>query len=73
MSALKLVYCDVRMIDSTATGDRVRAARLASGKSLRHVADRLAISATYLSDLERGLRNWTPQLFDRLVAVLEEK
>ena len=73
MSALKLVYYEVRVLDSTATGKGVREARLASGKSLRHVAGRLGISATYLSDLERGLRNWTPQLFDRAVAVLEEK
>jgi transcriptional regulator with XRE-family HTH domain len=37
----------------------LRKDRIKSGKSLRHVADLMGISAAYLSDLELGRRGWS--------------
>ena len=46
--------------DHAAIGAAARSRREASGKSLRQVARELGISAPFLSDLERGKRNWCP-------------
>lgn len=45
--------------DPTATGIEMRKLRNKSGKSLRYVADKMGISAPYLSDLELGRRGWS--------------
>ena len=49
----------VKKIDSVATGMLCRKARKLNLLSLREVARRMKISPAYLSDLERGQRNWT--------------
>lgn len=48
-----------RIADPAATGRIYRRAREATGMSLRYVARRAGISATYLSQLERGVLPWT--------------
>lgn len=58
------------VIDHVATGNDVRGERESRGKSLRLVAREVGISAPYLSDLERGRRNWTEELFDKIKEVL---
>lgn len=51
-------------------GDYLRALREREGLSLREVARRLALSAPYLSDVERGRRAVTPALWAGYRAVL---
>lgn len=43
----------------------MRSSRLQKGVSLRIVAERMRVSAPYLSDLERGKRNWTVDKIDK--------
>ena len=50
-------------INHEAAGDMVRKFRLSRKVSLRAVAIEIEMSAPYLSDLERGRRNWSPELF----------
>jgi len=60
-----------KQLDQAAIGDELRALRRAAGKSLRDIASALDISAPYLSDLERGNRNWSAnriQQFKKAVA-----
>lgn len=49
----------IELIDHAKTGEEMRRLRESSGKSLRAVAAKMGISAPYLSDLEKGRRNWT--------------
>jgi transcriptional regulator with XRE-family HTH domain len=51
----------------------MRRLRLASGKSLREVADQMGISPAYLSDLERGNRQWNGDLAGRFLAAVEDE
>lgn len=46
------------VFDWEAIGSLVRKRRVKTGMSLRSMAKWMNISATYLSDLERGLRPW---------------
>ena len=50
-------------VDHQAAGALVRQQRIARGISLRAFARVLEISPSYLSDLERGRRNWTKNLW----------
>lgn len=59
ISGKSVVWKKVQEIDHRATGAAMRARREKSGKSLREVSAKMGISAAYLSDLERGFRNWT--------------
>lgn len=43
----------------------MRMLRGKTGKSLRSIADKMGISASYLSDLERGNRQWDAELIAR--------
>ncbi len=54
------------MIDLAPLGDAVRQARLASGMTLRSLAERSGVSQRFLSDLERGKGNIS---IGRLVAI----
>lgn len=54
------------LIDHIKTGARVRNARLRAGVSLRELARRLNLSAPFVSDLERGRRNWTTTLLGKV-------
>lgn len=55
----ELVTYMVQAVNHVATGTQIREARMARGISLRQMAIRMGISAVFLSDLERGRRNWT--------------
>jgi predicted transcriptional regulator len=55
----------VEEVDNIKTGASFRKERLKAGVSLREVARQMGISAAYLSDLERGNRNWTRALANR--------
>lgn len=59
MKLLTLKYKQVQEIDHAATGLAARTARQGVKLSMREVARRLKLSAPYVSDLERGDRNWT--------------
>ena len=47
------------IMDDEAVGTEMRRRRLLTGLSLRTVAKRLKFSAPYISDLEKGRRNWS--------------
>ncbi len=49
----------VHVIDHKATGEKARLYRKAKRFSLRQVAKEMKLSPPFLSDLERGNRNWT--------------
>lgn len=51
----------VEVIDDEATGQMLRAERVAAGFSLRSIARALHFSAPYVSDLELGRRGWTEE------------
>ena len=50
----------------------LRAKRLKTGATLREVARLMKRSASYLSDLERGKRNWNADLINRFEVALEQ-
>lgn len=52
-------------IDHAATGATARKERVGAGISLRNMADAIGLSAPYLSDLERGKRNWSAAMHAR--------
>lgn len=53
-----LVYKQVEQIDHKATGNAMRQLRKSHSISLREIARRMKLSAPFISDLERGNRNW---------------
>jgi predicted transcriptional regulator len=55
---------EVELIDNVKTGAACRKHRESTGHSLRDVAEKMKISPSYLSDLERGNRNWSHALHD---------
>lgn len=58
----------ITVLDHRAIGTARRARRLESGKTLRDVATAMGISIPHLSQMERGVRKWTPdyvEAFDR--------
>lgn len=57
----KLITKQVASIDHAGTGSSARGARIKSGNSLRSVARKMGYTAPYVSDLERGRRNWTEE------------
>ena len=59
-----------QQVDATATGKRIRQARLRVGIGLREASRALKISAPYLSDIERGRRTPSREVFDRIVELL---
>jgi|HubBroStandDraft_1064217.scaffolds.fasta_scaffold02417_3 transcriptional regulator with XRE-family HTH domain len=57
-----LVYHTVEQIDHVATGAAMRQLRKAHNISLREIARRMGLSAPFISDLERGRRNWNANM-----------
>lgn len=51
-------------------GSRVRAARLELGLSQEELAHRAESNRTYISDIERGTRNPTIEVVDRIARAL---
>ena len=52
----------VQIVDNEATGLAMRKHREKEKVSLRKHAERMGLSPAYLSDLERGRRNWSDDL-----------
>lgn len=65
-----LVHRMVREIDHEATGYGFREGRKKAKLSLREIARRLNLSAPFVSDLERGRRNWTESLAEQYANIL---
>lgn len=63
----------VSQIDHAATGAAARHNRKQKHLSLRTVAGRLNFSPAFLSDLERGRRNWNAELLKRFREALTRK
>ena len=61
----KLVTINVAQIDHEETGKRARVEREKVGKTLKNIGDLMVLSESYLSDLERGRRNWSPTLIEQ--------
>ena len=57
-------------IDHVETGKRMRASRVKKHVSLRTLADRIGVSAPYLSDLELGRRAWSEERAQQFIAAL---
>lgn len=60
----------VKVVDHEATGAEWRGVREGAGVSLRSLARTMGVSAAYLSDLERGRRNWTEEVESRYAGAL---
>jgi transcriptional regulator with XRE-family HTH domain len=58
----EIVTMQAILVDHVATGARMKEARKSAGIPQKDVAKTMVIKASYLSDLERGRRNWTPLL-----------
>ena len=56
--------------DDRVVGASLRAKREAAGRSLRDQARSMALSVSYLSDLELGRRTWRGELIERYTAAL---
>lgn len=70
MNKPQIITKTIPTIDHKATGEAVREFREQHKVSLREVARRLGISPAFLSDLERGRRNWTYELLDQWYDVI---
>lgn len=55
----------VNLIDHVATGKIAMRRRKALGLSLRQASAIMGFSAPFLSDLERGRRNWNPNALEK--------
>lgn len=62
----------VRVIDHQKAADSIREARKRSGMTQRELARRLGFSACYVSDLEKGRRNWTEDNFRKALEIVSE-
>ena len=54
-----------KILDQAAIGSEMRALRNSARLTGREVSRRLKLSASYLSDLELGRRNWSGDLIER--------
>ena len=66
-------YKTVKVIDHKATGAGWRRKRERHHIRLRGLADEMSVSAPYLSDLERGRRNWSDELEEKYQTCLKVK
>lgn len=69
MSILK--HKTVVVIDQASTGYAARRHRESCRVSLRKTAKEMGVSASFLSDLENGKRNWTQTRVDQFKAAVE--
>ena len=63
-------YKVIRVVDHEATGADWRRHREQAGVSLRDLAQTMGVSAPYLSDLERGRRNWSDEIENKVASAL---
>jgi transcriptional regulator with XRE-family HTH domain len=64
------IYETIQVIDHKRTGEQSRRSREYAGITLRTLAKRMKISPAYLSDLERGKRNWSEELCGKYAKTL---
>ena len=65
-------YKTIQVIDHEATGQVWRERRKELKISLREAARRMGLSASFVSDLELGRRNWTEELEQKFHNVLTD-
>ena len=68
----KLPTVNVKSINHLEAGKRIRALREKAGMSVRRLANEMGFSAPFMSDLERGRRNWTEAHFNKAVDILSK-
>lgn len=56
---------------STKLGKRIRGLRLLKGFTQQELAEKIDISVTMLSHIERGLKNPKPHLLEMIVTILD--
>lgn len=66
-----IITVTVEKIDFKALGAEAREMRKAKNKSLREVAKKLDISAPYLSDMERGNRNFQLHILEKYLKLIK--
>lgn len=59
------VFKSIKVVDHVATGRALRTMRRKEFLKLHEVASKMGISLMYLSNLERGARNWNEDLITR--------
>lgn len=69
---MKLPMIKTSEIDHVEAGKKIRDARWNAGVSLRSLASKMHISAPFLSDLERGRRNWSDDKFRQAEKLITE-
>lgn len=69
---MKLATKQATVTDHVKTGAFARKLRKSKGISLRSLAKELDKSAVFISDLERGRRNWTPEMSFQYGQTLEK-
>lgn len=60
------------VIDNLKAGEEIRREREVANISLRTLAKRMGFSAAYLSDMERGRRNWSNARFEKAANLIEK-
>ncbi len=73
----KMIPCEKcggsgKLIDQRALGSEMRDLREESGVSLREISRRLRLSAAYISDLERGRRDWADELIAKFKGAIKQ-
>lgn len=61
----------VPQIDHAKVGKEFRERRVKAGLTLKQMEQISGFSDTFISELERGTRNWTPANAERLLAALK--
>lgn len=67
---MKPIMIKVELIDHEKTGLMVRVKRRELGVPLSILGKRVGLSASYLSELERGDRAWSDELFQKVWGAL---
>lgn len=57
-------------VNHAAAGEKIRQLRQSKKMSLRELARKMNMAAPYLSDLERGNRNWSEERFELAVKMI---
>ena len=68
-----LVVEPVEVIDHVATGEKMRAARIAARWSLTEVAAKMEMDLSHLSRMETGERKWDEEKAARFLAVIKRR
>jgi transcriptional regulator with XRE-family HTH domain len=69
---MKIPTRNTTQVSHEAAGDLIRKFRQCRQVSLQSLAAKLGVSIPYVSDLERGRRNWTTELFLKAEAAIRK-